>query len=264
MRQLAAEVLACLRFYTRLPIPEPRFEAAHRSEPFSRVLRWAPLAGAVVGSCGAAALMASAGLGHPPLVAAALALVATVMVGGGLHEDGLADMADGFGGGATAARKLEIMRDSRLGSYGALAVCMSLLLRAAALAALIERSGAAAAAAELVAAAAASRGLGLMPMALLPRARLDGLAHTAGQLEPGVFPTACVLAVGIAVALPMWAGEAFTRPLTGLALAALASFGTTALARRQIGGHTGDIAGAAQQFSEIAFLIGLLVERAPR
>ncbi len=264
MRHLAAELLACLRFYTRLPVPEPWFEAAHRPEPFSRVLRWAPLAGIVVGSCGGAALMAAAGLGLPPLVAAALALASTIVVGGGLHEDGLADVADGFGGGSTAARKLEIMRDSRLGTYGAVAVCLSLLLRAAAVAALIERSGTFVAIAGFVAASAASRGIGLLPMALLPPARRDGLAHAAGGLGPGVLPMAWGLASLIGIALPTAAGEGLARPLAALALATVASFGTTLLARRQIGGHTGDVAGAAQQFSEGAFLIGLLAGPVPR
>jgi adenosylcobinamide-GDP ribazoletransferase len=261
---LAAELLACLRFYTRLPIPEPWFEAAHRPEPFSRVLRWAPLAGLVVGSCGAAAMMAATLLGLPPLVSGALALASAIVVGGGLHEDGLADMADGFGGGSTTARKLEIMRDSRLGTYGAIAVCMSLLLRAAAVAALIERSGTLVAVAGFVAASAASRGIGLLPMALLPPARRDGLAHAAGELGSGVFPTAWALASGIGIALPTAAGDGLARPLTALALATVASFGTAILARRQIGGHTGDVAGAAQQFCEGAFLIGLLVGPVPR
>ena len=256
---LAAEAVTCLRFYTRLPLPALRAEMSHPPRPFARCLRWAPLAGAVVGLCGAAALAAAAALGLPPPVAAALALLATVLIGGGLHEDGLADVADGFGGGSTRERKLEIMRDSRLGTYGALAVGFSLLLRTAALAGLAERGGIVLAATALVAAAGASRGIGLMPMALLPAARADGLGRGAGRLPAEVFATAAALAVGIGLGLPALGGAGPARPGLALALAALAAAGTTRLARDQIGGFTGDVAGACQQLCEASMLLGLLI-----
>ncbi len=256
---LAAEALACLRFYTRLPLPAFAVEASHPPEPFGRALRWAPLAGLVVGLSGAAALGTAGALGLPPLVGAGLAVAATVLAGGGLHEDGLADVADGFGGGATRARKLEIMRDSRLGTYGALAVGLSLLLRAACLSGLVERGGPGLAAAALLAAASSSRGFGLMPLALLSTARPDGLAHGVGRLPPDVFPVACALAAAAGLLLPALGGAGVARPLLALGLAALAAGGMTRLARRQIGGATGDVAGACQQLCEIALLVGLLI-----
>ncbi len=256
---LAAEAITCLRFYTRLPLPTVPAEMSHPPEPFARCLRWAPLAGCVVGAFGAAALAGATGLGLPPPAAAALALLATVLVGGGLHEDGLADVADGFGGGATRERKLDIMRDSRLGSYGALAIGFSLLLRTAALAGLAERGGVALAAAALVGAAGASRGIGLMPMALLPAARADGLGRSVGRLPAGVFATAAALAMAIGLALPALGGAGLARPGLALILAALAAAGMTRLARNQIGGVTGDVAGACQQLCEAAMLLGLLI-----
>ena len=260
---LAAEAVTALRFYTRLPVPPLAIEAAHPPEPFGRCLRWAPLAGAVVGGGGAAVLAGGLAAGLPAPVAAVLALAALVALGGGLHEDGLADLADGFGGGATPARKLDIMRDSRLGSYGALALGLSLLLRAACLAALAER-GPALAAAALVGAAAASRGFGLMPMALLAPARPDGLGHGAGRLRGATLAAAMAGGAAIGFLIPVLGGIPPLRAVLALILAATAAAFTTRLARRQIGGFTGDVAGACQQLCENAVLVGLLIGGASR
>lgn len=256
---LLAEAVTCLRFYTRLPLPALAVETAFAPVPFARCLRWAPLAGLVVGLVGAAALAAAVGLGLPPTVGAVLAVLSTVLVTGGLHEDGLADCADGFGGGSARARKLEIMRDSRIGTYGALTLGLSLMLRVAALAGLAERGGLGLTAAGLLAAAAASRGLGLMPMALLGPARSDGLGHDAGRLPAIVFPTASALAIVLGLALPGWSGNPLPRTALALGLATLAAAGVTELARRQVGGVTGDVAGACQQACEVALLLGLLI-----
>ena len=256
---LLAEAVTCLRFYTRLPLPALAIEALHPPLPFARCLRWAPLAGIVVGLFGAAALAAAVALGLPPTVGVLLAVLASALVSGGLHEDGLADCADGFGGGATPARKLEIMRDSRIGAYGALAIVFALALRVAALTGLADRGGPGLAAAGLLAAAAASRGLGLMPMALLQPARSDGLGHGAGRLPDGVFSTAAALALVLGLAVPAWSGVPLPRAALALGLATLAAAATTSLARRQIGGVTGDVAGACQQLCEVTLLLGLLI-----
>ena len=260
---LAAEAVTALRFYTRLPVPPLAVEAAYPPEPFARCLRWAPLAGAVVGAGGGAVLGGALAAGLPAPVAAVLALAAIVALGGGLHEDGLADLADGFGGGATRARKLDIMRDSRLGSYGALALGLSLLLRAACLAALAER-GPSLAAAALVGAAAASRGFGLMPMALLSPARPDGLGHGAGRLPGPTFAAAAAGGAALGLLVSVLGGVDPYRALLALGLAAAAAAWTTWLARRQIGGFTGDVAGACQQLCEAALLVGLLIGGAGR
>ena len=256
-------MLAALRFYTRLRLPLSAVELAHPPEPFGCALRWAPLAGLVVGCLSAAALVLGDAIGLSPLVAATLALAVGVLATGGLHEDGLADLADGFGGGATPERKLAIMRDSRLGTYGALAVGLSLLLRAAALTALLERGGIGLGFAGLVASASASRGIGLLPLAILKPARADGLAHGAGALPHGALRIAFALAVSAGLAIPVLAGTGFGRPALALALAFVAAIGISELARRQIGGVTGDVAGAAQQLCEIAILLGLLIGTNP-
>ena len=195
----------------------------------------------------------------PSLVAAALALLTTVLVTGGLHEDGLADCADGFGGGATRARKLEIMRDSRLGSYGVLAIGFSLLLRAGTLAGLLDRAGLEIACSAAIAAAIASRSFGLLPLAVLGPARPDGVSHSAGRMPARAFLASCASAAVLGTVLPVMAGAGLGAAVLGNLLAAATAAGTTHLARRQIGGQTGDVAGAAQQVGEVAFLLGLLI-----
>jgi len=115
--RLLSDLLFCLRFYSRLPLPVFRFEAApHAMGDFGRAVRLAPVAGLLIAGP-AGLLMAGAGAMLPPELAAVLALMALAATTGAFHEDGLADVADGFGGGRTIERKLEIMRDSRIGAW---------------------------------------------------------------------------------------------------------------------------------------------------
>ena len=198
---------------------------------------WAyPLVGLVVGAAGAVVLWLGQAADLPPLASAAWALGAMVLATGALHEDGLADTADGLGGGATRARKLEIMRDSRIGGFGATALILSFAIRAATLAALTP--------AALVAGAVIARAA-MAGVLLLPPARADGLAASVGRVSRGGFGAACVLAVVAAcVLLP-------SRTATAAILAAAAAAAAVAwLAWRQVGGHTGDICGAAEQAAE--------------
>src|SRR5437868_1519353 len=130
---LVADLKAALMFFTRLPIPNG---AAMEEGALARATWAAPVAGVVVGLIGALVYWIAWKLNVPPLPSAVLALAATVAVTGALHEDGLADVADGFGGGKTIERKLEIMRDSRIGTYGVCALILSFMLRAGALSAI--------------------------------------------------------------------------------------------------------------------------------
>ncbi len=249
----AADLLACLRFYTRLPIPAFAFEPApHGMDDFARAIRATPLAGAIIGLIGGAALY----LGHlarlPNGVGAGLALAALVLTTGVFHEDGLADTADGLGGGASRERKLEIMKDRRVGSYGAIAIALSLLLRWAALTALVDR-GLWAAIAALVAANAVSRAAGLFPLALLEPARKDGAAFAAARPLPTSLSIAALLAFVLGLA-PIVGGLPAGLTIAAMLGACVAGLVMTSIARRQIGGQTGDIAGAAQQLAEIAML----------
>jgi adenosylcobinamide-GDP ribazoletransferase len=253
IQAFAADVLACLRFYTRLPIPVFAFEPApHDLKDFGRAIRATPLAGAIVGGIGAIVLLLGALVRLPASVTAALALAALVLTTGVFHEDGLADTADGLGGGATRVRKLEIMKDSRVGSYGAMALALSLLLRWATLTAILE-DGAGLAVAAIVAANATSRATGLIPLALLNPARADGAAFAAAKPLPSSLAVAAILAFLFGL-LPIAAGFAPGQMLLAMVAAVAAALAMTEIARRQIGGQTGDIAGAAQQLAEIAML----------
>ncbi len=256
--EAAAKTLAALRFYSRLPLPAFAFEAAPFVTPDpANLAPYAPIAGAIMGACGALVLCVARGLGLPAFVSATLALSALVIVSGALHEDGLADVADGFGGGATSERKLEIMRDSRIGAYGGAALVLSLLVRAAAIGALTDE-GARIAAAALVIVGGLSRAYGLAPIALLDPARRDGAGASVGRLDVGVF----LKSVGIALLIAVILGTGFIgfgRTALACLLGGGAAVATTRIARRQIGGQTGDVAGAAQQLAEIAILCGLLI-----
>jgi adenosylcobinamide-GDP ribazoletransferase len=250
----ARDVADALRFFTRLPVGEPGLGGAL---DMGRIAWAAPVAGAAVGLIGALILALTTALGLPPLLRAGFATAALIGLTGALHEDGLADVADGFGGGATRAMKLEIMRDSRIGAYGALALALALILRVGALTAALD-GGFWRAALSLILVAALSRAAALIPLALLPPARADGAGAAAGQLEPNALAAAWGSALVIALALGLVALGLIHALAAALASAA-AALGVVALARRAIGGQTGDVAGAAQQCAEIAAWCGLLI-----
>ena len=206
-----------------------------------------PLAGAGLGLVSALSYAAALHLGLPAPIAAALAILTLVLLTGALHEDGLADTTDGFGGGSNRSRRLEIMRDPRVGSFGVLALVLAVVLRVGALAALAEPALVLAAS---IGAGALSRTPLPVLMRLLPPARDDGLAAGAGR--PVGPRTVATVVIGVLVA-----GLALG-PLVGavaLLLTAAASAAIGALALRRIGGLTGDVLGAVQQASEILTLL---------
>lgn len=232
------DLLSGFGLLTRLPLPD------HRSTGAGSAWAW-PLVGAVLGGIVAGGMWLALFLGVTPGVTSVLALAALGLLTGGLHEDGLSDTADGFFGGWTRERRLEIMKDSRVGSYGVLALVLVTLARWSALTALVVQGGYPEA---LVAAGVLSRApMGLM-MALLPNARGEGLSHATGRPSVPVALLGAALALGIAWLL---AGPAAL-------VAALVAFMTTVLlsllALRRIGGQTGDVLGTAQQLAELACL----------
>lgn len=248
----AADALAdALRFFTRLPAPA-RFGAQETGPMFDGVAAAAPVAGVVVGAASGAALALALVLGLPPLAGAAFAVTAAVALCGALHEDAIADVADGFGGGRTRERKLAIMRDSAVGSYGATALALALILRVALIAGLAEAQGPTAGFA-LVAAAALARPLALAPTRLLSPARTDGAGYAACPSLAAV-----LIGCGLGAAVALLSGG-IAGGLTAILLAGLAVLGLCSLSRRQIGGVTGDVCGAAAQVAEIAALTGLLM-----
>ncbi len=237
------DLLEALALLSRLPLP-----AGAGSKGRGSAAAWAwPLAGAILGGLAAigAALALWSGLGAGP--AAGIALVVQIMASGALHEDGLADCADGFWGSRDRARRLEIMRDSRIGSYGALALVLSVLLRWSLLAGLI---GAGQLWGVLIATAALSRVPMVALMHLLPAARPGGLSDGTGRPARDVVILAGV--VGLLVGLPFAGFGALWAALLGAALAG----GVGLLAHARIGGQSGDVLGASQQLAEIGMLAG--------
>ena len=233
-----------LAFLTRLPNP---FAAAPEERGLGPALRTAPLIGIVIGLIGAAVFWLAGTVGLPPALAALLAVGATLIATGALHEDGLADVADGFGGAFERTRKLAIMRDSRTGAFGVLALILSVGLRAGALAVIAAPAPALAA---LVAAHALSRATLPGLMAGLSLARADGLASDAGSPSRRDALAATVLGLVVAI-LAMGLRDG----LVVSAVAGLAAILVAALARQQIGGYTGDVLGATQQAGEAAVLL---------
>ena len=238
-----------LAFLTRLPVRQGQ---VWLDADLAASVPLFPVVGALIGLAGGLAYAVASWLGLPPWPAAALALATTIGATGALHEDGLADIADGFGGGRTRQDKLRIMRDPRIGSYGALALLLALLARAGALAALADPL---AVVATLVAAGAVSRAALPAVMVSLPRARSDGLAAQTGRPHPLRAAAAALIAVLTAAAL---LGEGAPAALLASAAGALA---VALLARRQIGGYTGDVLGAVQQLAEVGVLFGALAAR---
>ena len=248
------EIADALRFFTRLRLGEPGLSA---TLDIDRIAWAAPVAGVAVGLIGALVLGVTAALGLPLLLRAAFATAALVAATGALHEDGLADVADGFGGGATRARKLEIMRDSCIGAYGAIAIALALIVRIGALAAALD-GGFWRATLSLMLVAALSRAAALTPLALLPPARADGAGAAVGLLDSNALAGAWGSALVIAVALGLVA-LGLAHVLLAALISGAGAWAMVAMARRAIGGQTGDVAGAAQQCSEIAAWCGLLI-----
>jgi adenosylcobinamide-GDP ribazoletransferase len=238
------ELSTGIHFLTRLPLPR---HAPLGGGAVGQSVWAFPLAGFVVGLIGALVYALAHRLGLPPWPAAALAIAATLGVTGCLHEDGLADTADGFGGGDTTERKLDIMRDSRIGTYGVCALAVSLLLRTGAVASIAEPGMVAAA---LIAAHAAARATTPVVMFFVPPARRDGLSFAAGQPSAARVAIAAVLAV---VILGLCLGPVLA--VVAVIALAIAIALMAGLSERQIGGQTGDVLGAVEQISEIVILL---------
>ena len=237
------DLRTAVAFLTRLPMPHP---VGPMPANFVRAHRMFPLVGAAIGGAVGLLFLGMRAIGVPDLAAAALALGASAILTGALHEDGLADVADGFGGGRDPAAKLEIMRDSRLGTYGALILMVSFVTKLSALAVLPDGI----VVQSLIAAHALARGvLPVMSMGL-PYARQDGLAANAGR--PDLATAGIAMAFALVVALLALPGS---DALWAALVAAAVAIGMAWLAQRQIGGQTGDVLGGAEQLGETAILV---------
>ena len=245
------DLAASVMFLTRLPMRR----LAVSAPVWPRQMRAFPLAGALIGALSAAVLVIAAWFGFSPLIAALAAIMSGAVITGALHEDGLADCADALGA-HDKKRRLEIMRDSRVGTFGVLALVLAIGLNAAALSRIVAHSGVMAAAGALIAAHALSRLMAVWTLHYLPPARRDGRAKEAGRPSAGLLGQAMLatLAILLAVFPPLWDGRA----LVAAVILAMAAAGVVIrMARMLIGGQTGDVAGAAEVFARTAFLLVL-------
>lgn len=241
--QLPADLWEACALLTRLPLPDHAARGAQAA--------WAyPLAGVVIGVVAMALGWIALLLGLPtPLIAVIVALTPTVITGG-LHEDGLADCADGFWGGTTAERRLEIMKDSRIGSYGVIALVFALLARWIAVDALLS---AGAGLWWLLGVGALSRVPMVWQMGLMPNARGNGLSQSVGQPSMAAMQGAALTGAFAGMLFLGWA--VFPAMIWGL----VAALGVALIARAKIGGQTGDVLGTTQQMTELAVLMALVV-----
>lgn len=222
-------------------------QAEPRTPDLARALRAFPLVGIAIGLLSAVVYAIAYHLSIPPFAAALCALAASAFITGALHEDGLADFADGLAGGGSPEERLRIMADSRIGPAGALALLFGVGLKAAALATL-GTPGATAAA--LIAAGAGSRAVFSVVMTRLPAARPEGLGAMVGIPSGDVMLTA--IGIGVVAAL-LFLG--IGHGLIAILVAGLAAAATAMLALRSLGGYTGDTLGALQQVTEVAILL---------
>lgn len=243
------DFLISTQFLTRLPIPA-MLQSNWSMEDLRDSVHMFPLVGLLIGLAASLVYAVAVFFNLPPVLAAILTVAVQVAITGALHEDGLADVADGFGGGRTRAQKLDIMRDSRLGTYGAIGLMLGLSARVGAIAHLAHPE---LVAAGLVAAAALSRAAMPVAMLHLPQARPDGLAASAGKPPPA----RVYLALGVGILVSFLSQTPATASI--LIITCLVSAGLfLALSRRQIGGITGDVLGGLQQILEIVCLASVI------
>lgn len=233
------DIPAALGLLSRLPIKVNDAKAVERSAAST----WAyPIAGAIIGGLLGVIAWGCLALGLPTSICAGVVLGAGWMITGGLHQDGLADCADGFWGGYTPERRLEIMKDSQIGTYGVLALILITGLQWIALSTALNSLNAII---TLAAIGAISRAPLPAIMHGLTQARTSGLSHSVGQ------PTrnTALIAAGIGAIACLGLG------VTALVIASLAALACALLAKQKIGGQTGDTLGATQQIIEVSLLI---------
>lgn len=248
IRRLPDDMVAALSFFSRLPVQGARPRTLDLRETAGA---W-PLAGLLIAVAPALVLVIDSVLGLPLLVTAFFVVATSIAMTGALHEDGLADTFDGLAHGEGRYARLEIMRDSRIGTFGALALLLSVGLKGAAIAALSAYPSRAVLA--ILCAAVISRTLALWHWSGMPPARDDGMAYGAGQPDTIALQIGLLSGLGAAIVLIVGFGWA---AILGLIFAATAIGFYSPLISRRLGGHTGDTIGACQQIAETMLLAGL-------
>lgn len=247
MPRQVALFLTAVQFLTRVPVPTLR---AFQPDWIARSARYFPLVGGLVGLASGGVMLGAAQV-WSGVLPALLAIAAGVLITGAFHEDGLADAADGLGGGQIPERRLEIMKDSRVGTFGVLALGLALGLKVAAL----DQIPVGLAVLGLIAAHAGGRGAAVLVMRILPYAG-DRAWTKVKPVAEGVTTTEVVIAmIFVVAALVLAGGAAPFASLFALATGGVAAALVALLARRLIGGWVGDTLGACEQAFEIGFLV---------
>ena len=250
-RDIGGDLVMALRFFSRLPTGSRPFEPPD----LSRIAVALPFASVII-AIGPALLLLLLSLVLPAYFAAALAVGAMLAVTGAMADDALADAADGVIGGATPERRLEIMKDSRHGTYGVAALCLYIVLRVVALGSIAAASPFAAAAIWIATTALARSGCLWLSLEL-PNARAGGVSASAGRVGRASFGIGLLFAAIVAfiVAAPFTSVVAL---VLAFLVAGLISWGWTAVCRRLVGGQTGDLIGALQALIEVGVITVLL------
>ena len=249
--RLPDSLLDAIRFLTIVRVRNT--ESAMAPDWLARAMKYFPVVGAGIGLCSALVLLIANEF-VSPVIAALLAVTSSIVLTSALHEDGLADTADAFGGGWTIEKRLAIMKDSRIGTYGALALGLGVALRVAAISDMPMWAGPAA----LIAAHAAARAA---PALVMNRLRYAGdtaamkVSYAEAPVRSGELRFALV--VVLLAMLPL-ALISLSTVLVGLLCGAALAFVLTRWSRHMLGGYTGDVLGAVEQVFEIGFLLGVV------
>ena len=245
-RLQAHDILAAFSLLTRLPVPVDHARAGARAG----VAVWAyPVVGAVVGMLSAGCGYLALWLGVNPAMAAILVIAVAALITGALHEDGIADCADGLGGGYTPARRLEIMKDSRVGAFGVTALFLVLGARWHGTGALLPQTSLAV----FAAIGAVSRLPMVLAMVIMPLANNRGMAASVGK--PPLFSAGIAVAISLLISMASFGISGGILVLVGI----LAAVPLWYAAQRTIGGYSGDILGGSQQLAEVAALAAATV-----
>lgn len=252
MTTLITDLARSVAFLSRIPVPQHFFDNDHGS--LTTTSRMFSVAGLLIAAPSALISFVLLLSGANALIVVILALALQVLLTGALHEDGLSDCADGFWGGKNQDRRLEIMRDSTLGTYGTLALIFSISIKIAGLYLMAQAMAPHLFALIWLSIAALSRCAMVVHWHRLPPARADGVARTVGQpsnhalfYNLGTSTAVSIGLIGMGIPLFWLIGSIFC--------AAISVYGFTKLSKTKINGHTGDTIGATQQLTDMALIV---------
>lgn len=255
-KTISRSIVHTLGFLSRLPLPAHWY--GEESESLQDHAYAFPLAGAVLGTIGALSLLIASQLALPSLAVALITFLTLAFITGALHEDGLGDTADGFFGGSTLARRLEIMKDSHIGTFAALTLIGTIGLKTIFLATILEKLGALSAGLAIIAIEASSRAAMMSLWYKLPSARSGGLSDKIGAPSLKAAQTALIIGVSIlGICFTLIANIATF--VFSLLVCASILWGYARLSLAKIGGQTGDVLGAGQQITTLSLLLALVI-----